>query len=84
MQHMQAMAQELRSSPDFQARSMAAAPGGYPPQMAGAYPQQQMERPEIAAIRAAMLAGDKMQAIKLYRGLYGVDLKTAQAAVEAM
>ncbi len=81
--HMQAMLQELRGSPDFQARSMAAAPGGYPPQMAGAYPQQQ-ERPEINAIREAMLAGNKMKAIQLYRSLYNVDLKTAMTAVDSL
>ena len=40
--------------------------------------------PEIGAIRAALLSGDKIKAIKLYRGLYGVGLKEAQDAINAM
>ncbi len=95
--HIQAMLQELRSSPDIQARHMAALPGAYPQQMTaapGAYPQQmaggapagypQQESPQMQAIRNAALAGDKIKAIKLYRELYGVDFKTAQAAIDAL
>lgn len=74
--HMQALLQELHNSPDIQARSM-------PPSMPGAYPQQQ-ERPEMQAIRAAMLAGDKVKAIQLYRSAYGVGLKEAQAALDRL
>jgi ribosomal protein L7/L12 len=33
-------------------------------------------------IREALLAGDKMKAIKLYREMYGVSLKEAQDAIE--
>ena len=44
--------------------------------------------PEIRAlrdaIRAALLAGDKMKAIRLYREHYGVGLKEAQDAIAAM
>ena len=36
----------------------------------------------IQAIRAAWQAGDRKQAIKLYSDIYGVDAKTAQAALE--
>ena len=42
------------------------------------------ERPEIGAIREALRLGDKMKAIKLYRSLYGVSLKEAQDALDAM
>jgi ribosomal protein L7/L12 len=42
------------------------------------------EPPEIRAIREALLAGNKMKAIQLYRGLYGVGLKEAQDALDAM
>ncbi|HLW01133.1 MAG TPA: hypothetical protein VKT82_20920 [Ktedonobacterales bacterium] len=84
--HVQAILQELRSSHDPQMGSAAGfATTGYPQQMGGApgaYPQQ--ERPEIAAIRAAVRAGDKTQAIKLYRSLYGAGLQEAKAAVDAM
>jgi ribosomal protein L7/L12 len=44
-------------------------------------PQQS---PQLQAIRDAMMAGDKLKAIKLYRELYGVDLKTAQDALNSM
>ncbi len=50
--------------------------------MVGGNPQQ--ERPEMVAIRNAWLAGDKIQAIKLYRHLYGVDLREAKSALEGM
>jgi ribosomal protein L7/L12 len=39
---------------------------------------------EIGAIREALMSGDKIKAIKLYRGLYGVGLKEAQDAINAM
>jgi hypothetical protein len=85
-EHIQAMLQALRSSPDFHEGSMVATPGGYPSQAAGGAPGgfPQQERPELAAIRAAALAGDKIKAIKLYRELYGVDFKTAEAAVQTL
>ena len=44
----------------------------------------QQERPEIVAIRQALLAGNKLKAIQLYRSLYGVSLLEAQAAIEAI
>ncbi|GHO99742.1 hypothetical protein KSF_097900 [Reticulibacter mediterranei] len=42
------------------------------------------ERPEMVAIRQALLAGNKIQAIKLYRQLYGVSLKDATDAINSM
>ena len=42
------------------------------------------ERPEIGAIRQALLSGDKLKAIKLYRSVYGVGLREAQEALDAM
>ena len=48
---------------------------------AAASPQ---ERPEMGAIREALLSGDKLKAIKLYRSAYGVGLKEAQDALNAM
>ena len=42
------------------------------------------ERPEMGAIREALLSGDKMKAIKLYRSVYGVGLKEAQDALDAL
>ncbi|MBE3559391.1 MAG: hypothetical protein IMW89_09215 [Ktedonobacteraceae bacterium] len=36
------------------------------------------------AIRAALLAGNKIQAIALYREHYGVSLKEAKDAIDAM
>jgi ribosomal protein L7/L12 len=45
---------------------------------------QPQERSEIRAIREALLSGNRMQAIKLYRSVYGVGLKEAQAALDAM
>ncbi len=44
----------------------------------------QQELPEIAAIRKALLAGNKVEAIKLYRSLYGVGLNEAKKAIDAM
>lgn len=45
---------------------------------------QPQERPEIRAIREALLSGNKIQAIKLYRSVYGVGLKEAKDAIDAM
>ena len=38
--------------------------------------------PLSRAIQEALLAGDKLKAIKLYREMYGVGLKEAQDAIE--
>jgi ribosomal protein L7/L12 len=69
---MQTMLQELRLGQDI--RTAGINPGAAPPQ----------ERPEIGAIRQALLSGNKMKAIQLYRSLYGVSLKEAQDALDAM
>lgn len=42
------------------------------------------EPPENGAIREALLSGNKIHAIKLYRSLYGVGLKDAKDAIDAM
>jgi ribosomal protein L7/L12 len=42
------------------------------------------EPPETRAIRKALLSGNKINAIKLYRELYGVSLKEAKDAIDAM
>lgn len=42
------------------------------------------EPPEMKAIREALLAGDKLKAVKLYRTLYHVGLQEAQDAINAM
>ena len=42
------------------------------------------EPPETGAIREALLAGHKIHAIKIYRSLYGVGLKEAKDAIDAM
>ena len=42
------------------------------------------ERPEMRAIREALLSGDRMKAVKLYRSVYGVSLKEAQDALDTM
>ena len=39
------------------------------------------ERPENRAIQEALLAGDNLKAIKLYRELYGVSLQEAAGAL---
>ena len=39
---------------------------------------------EVRAIREALLSGNKIQAIKLYRNLYGVGLKEGKDAIDAM
>ena len=73
--HMQGMLQELRADSETYA---AGAAGGNP----AAIPSQ--ERPEIAAIRQELLAGNKLKAIQLYRTLYGVSLQEAQKALDAL
>jgi ribosomal protein L7/L12 len=42
------------------------------------------ESPEDRAIREALLSGQKIHAIKLYRSFYGVGLKDAKKAIDAM
>jgi len=42
------------------------------------------EPQENRAIREALLSGNKIQAINLYRELYGVGLKDAKDAIDAM
>ena len=42
------------------------------------------EPPETGAIREMVLSGRKINAIKLYRELYGVGLREAKDAVDAM
>ncbi len=42
------------------------------------------EPSEIIAIREALLLGDKITAIKLYRSFYGVGLKEGKDAIDAM
>jgi ribosomal protein L7/L12 len=42
------------------------------------------EPPEPQAIREALMSGNKILAIKLYREHYGVGLKEAKDAVDAM
>ena len=73
--HMQGMLQTLRADSDTYA---AGAAGGNP----AAIPSQ--VRPEMAAIRQELLAGNKLKAIQLYRNLYGVGLKEAQDALDNM
>jgi ribosomal protein L7/L12 len=74
MLQMQAMLQELQSSQDIRMRGT--------PDISGAPTSQ--ERPEIRAIREALLSGDKIKAIKLYRSVFGVGLKEAQDAINKM
>jgi ribosomal protein L7/L12 len=69
---MQTMLQELRLSPGI--HTAGSNPAAVTPQ----------ERPEIGAIRQALLSGDKLKAIKLYRSVYGVGLREAQEALDAM
>jgi ribosomal protein L7/L12 len=72
IQQIQAILQELRGDPEGHVAPM------YQPMVS---PQ---ERPEMAAIRQAVRAGKKIEAIKLYRSLYGVDLKEAKRVIDAM
>jgi ribosomal protein L7/L12 len=47
-------------------------------------PQEPEEPPEVKTIRTALLSGEKIKAIKLYREVYGVSLKEAKDAVDTM
>ena len=47
-------------------------------------PPEPLEPPQMKAIREAVLSGNKIEAIKLYRYLYGVGLKEAKDAIDAM
>jgi len=67
--HMQAMLQHMSLSPDT---SMAGINSG------AVTPQ---ERPEMEAIRQALLSGDRLKALALYRSVYGGSLKEAEAAL---
>jgi len=69
---LQTMLQELHLSPDIYMAGMA----GVNP--VAATPQ---ERPEMEAIRAALLSGDRIKAVKLYRSVYGGSLREAEAAL---
>jgi ribosomal protein L7/L12 len=42
------------------------------------------EQPETRAIHEALLAGNKIKAIALYRALYNVGLKEAKDAIDSM
>jgi len=44
----------------------------------------QQERPEMAAIRQALLSGNKLKAIQLYRSAFNAGMKEAQDALDAM
>ena len=47
-------------------------------------PLEPAQPPMPPAIRKALLAGNKIEAIKLYRAFYDVGLKEAKAAIDAM
>jgi hypothetical protein len=68
----QTMLQALHLNPDIYMAGMA---GNNPLEVT---PQ---ERPEMESIRKALLAGDNMKAIKLYRELYGGSLNEAAGAL---
>jgi len=72
MAQMQSMAQELLQGSNIQ--NPASNPSPVAPQ----------EHPEMGAIRQALLAGNKMKAIQLYRSLYRCSLQEAQAALDKM
>lgn len=69
---MQAMLQNLRGDSDTYAAGAAAGNLGA------------QERPEIAAIRQELLAGNRLKAIQLYRELYGVSVQEAKNALDKM
>ncbi len=58
-------------------------PDIYMTSMAGINPVavRREERPEMEAIRQALLSGDRIQAITLYRSVYGGSLREAEAAL---
>jgi ribosomal protein L7/L12 len=71
-EHMQTMLQELLIREGIHTRGTSGVnPVAVPPQ----------ERPENRAIQEALLAGDNMKAIKLYREIYGVSLQEAAGAL---
>ncbi len=69
IRRMETMVQELRGSLD--AHTAAASPVAV----------SQQERPEMAAIRQALLSGNKLKAIQL---AFNVSLKEAQDAIDAL
>lgn len=69
---MQAMLQDLRRDSDPSVTGAAASNLGV------------QERPEIAAIRQELLAGNRLKAIQLYRKLYGGSVQEAQNALDKM
>lgn len=76
---LQQLQQELASALDPYAPGRA----GFGP--AGAAPGASWQQPQQnPAISNALMAGDKIKAIKLYREQYGVDLQTAKNAIDAM
>ena len=67
--HVQSMLQQMHPGPNT---SMAGInPGAVTPKA----------RPEMEAIRQALLSGDRIQAITLYRSVYGGSLREAEAAL---
>ena len=44
----------------------------------------QQQRPEMAAIRQALLSGNKLKAIQLYRSAFHAGLNEAQDAIDAL
>ena len=72
IKRMETLLQELRGNSDTH--------------MAAANPVTiaQQERPEMAAIRQALLSGNKLKAIQLYRSAFNAGLKEAQDAIDAM
>lgn len=79
MTQLQLLQQQLQGNPN----NYATGPAGFG--SAGVTPgAPAQEPPQLQAIRAAMMAGDKIKAIRLYRELYGVDMKTAQDALSRM
>jgi ribosomal protein L7/L12 len=52
--------------------------------MAGSNPEPPPENVTDDDIRELAKSGEKIKAIKWYRGLHGADLKSAKEAVEAM
>jgi ribosomal protein L7/L12 len=72
IRRMETLLQELRSSSDMS--TAAASP----------VTVAQQERPEMAAIRQALLSGNKLKAIQLYRSAFNTGLKEAQDAIDAL
>ncbi len=66
---MQAMLQELREGPTTQSVTRGS---------------DTRQPPEMVAIRQALLAGERLKAIQLYRSLYGVGLKEAMEALDRL